>query len=221
MQLLVGVVYAELLEAIDVEVLEAKDVENTNVPAPCPIVATLATLSCAVTIEGVGYRPRPQGLHTSRHNDMGAQPNLHQAQTESPFFPGGSIATAAGCRRQGLFRKKDFFEREKTSKTRSRPPEINTQSIWRWLQLNGMRSRRRCKCWANISVPHSWLGQAKAGLGQCILSEGEEFARTMEGTKGVGEMENQLGTLDGEGLKKCATTGLYEPPPHRGKKHSP
>ena len=34
----------------------------------------------------------------------------------------------------------------------------------------------------------------------------------------VGEMENQSGTLDGEGLKKCATTGLYEPPPHRGEK---
>jgi hypothetical protein len=33
------------------------------------------------------------------------------------------------------------------------------------------------------------------------------------------DSENQSGTPDGEGLKKCATTGLYEPPPHRGKKH--
>ena len=32
-----------------------------------------------------------------------------------------------------------------------------------------------------------------------------------------GEMEKVSGTLDGEGRKKCATTGLYEPPPHRGK----
>ena len=32
-------------------------------------------------------------------------------------------------------------------------------------------------------------------------------------------MENQSGTPDGEGLKKCATTGLYEPPPHKGKNH--
>ena len=34
-----------------------------------------------------------------------------------------------------------------------------------------------------------------------------------------GEMEKVSGTLDGEGRKKCATTGLYEPPPHRGKNH--
>ena len=56
----------------------------------------------------------------------------------------------------------------------------------------------------------------------------EEGVRVVEGVRVEEEVragatttsrKNQSGTPDGEGLKKCATTGLYEPPPHRGKKH--
>ena len=41
--------------------------------------------------------------------------------------------------------------------------------------------------------------------------------RTMEGTKVVGEMENQSGSHR-KAIKNCADTGLYKPPPPRGKR---
>ena len=45
-----------------------------------------------------------------------------------------------------------------------------------------------------------------------------EGVRVGEGVRVEGEMENQSGSQDGEELKNCATTGLYEPPPPRGKR---